>query len=153
LKKSTPAQSGSAPFPISCTADVAAPPDAERFDVAAFTLVAHLQARALDATPAAVAAAVAVEVVSADLPRALRGAIAARLHATWAAADPGALLACWRPCPAAAPTDPQLLLSARCTPISFYPPRRHVRAPFLQLLGGWLWRCCGSRLGASTPPC
>ena len=106
LKKSTPAQSPAAPFPITAAAEVEAPPAADRYDVASFGLLARLGAgvaaaatsapQAGDAShsqqqagAATVADAVEMEVVSAELPRVLRQAMAAELHRTWAASNPG----------------------------------------------------------------
>ena len=107
LKKSTPAQSLAAPFPITAAAEVEAPPASDRYDVASYGLLARLGAGVAAATASAVpqagnashpqqqagaatvADAVQVEVVSAELPRVLRQAMAAELHRTWAASSPG----------------------------------------------------------------
>ena len=87
LKKSTVTQSPAAPFPLTCRAEVARPPDAERYDVSSFNLLARLSHDVLSAplTPGAVE----VEVAGDELPRELRQAMAERLHSVWAASGPG----------------------------------------------------------------
>ena len=109
LKKSSPAQSSAAPFPITAAAEVCAPPAAERYDVQSFQLQLRLGSGVLGGSAAAGAdtaggaaasggtaeqqglpAAVEVAVLSPELPQRLRMAMAAELHRLWAASNPGA---------------------------------------------------------------
>ena len=148
LKKSTPAQSLAAPFPITAAAEVEAPPAADRYDVASFGLLARLGAGVAAAATSApqagddshsqqqagaatVADAVELEVVSAELPRVLRQAMAAELQRTWAASNPGeqhGLPTCWCCACSFWPTHPTVMLCAApadsspqcmCTPAQF----------------------------------
>ncbi|PRW56290.1 CHY zinc finger [Chlorella sorokiniana] len=110
LKKSMAAQSPAAPFPITATADVSAPPAAERYDVQSFQLQLRLGPGVLGtsaaaggnmagspgtagstAQPAGMAAGVEVAILSPELPQRLRAAMGAELHKLWAASNPGAL--------------------------------------------------------------
>ncbi|KAI3436695.1 hypothetical protein D9Q98_006110 [Chlorella vulgaris] len=99
LRRSTAAESPTHPFPISARAEIAAPPDAERFDVSAFTLLVRLNTPSpqpsVDPVPeeeqqAQAAVDVAVEVCSEELPAALREAMAKKLHSLWMDSLPGA---------------------------------------------------------------
>ncbi|KAL4457732.1 hypothetical protein ABPG75_012597 [Micractinium tetrahymenae] len=101
LKQQVPALSLSkssgtpaAPFPIRAAAEVPAAPEAERYDVPGFRLAVQLQPGVLGAAEPGCSGgeqlldAVAVEVLSAELPAKLRQAVAAELKRLWAASGP-----------------------------------------------------------------
>jgi len=89
LHTSAAAQSPAAPFPITASAEVAAPPAAERYDVSGFRLAVRLQPGVLEGQQGQLLDAVGVEVTSGELPRVLRQRMAAELKQLWAASQPG----------------------------------------------------------------
>lgn len=88
LKKSA-GDAPDCPFPVTCSAEVAAPPDAGRYDVGAFTVRAVLSKAVLGGPPEQLGQAVRVEVEGGSLPAALCAAIASELHRSWLALRPG----------------------------------------------------------------
>ncbi|PSC71454.1 CHY zinc finger [Micractinium conductrix] len=89
LRRSTAAQSPVAPFPITASAEVAARAAAERYDVSSFSLSVRLRPGVLSGGGGEqLASAVEVVVEGAELPRALRQAMSAELHAAWVGTGP-----------------------------------------------------------------
>lgn len=84
--KKTAGGTPDSPFPVTCSAEVAAPRDAERYDVDAFTVRAVLSKAVLQGgPPEQLGQAVRVEVEGGSLPAALCAAIASELHRGWLA--------------------------------------------------------------------